>query len=71
MRTYQTFAEYVAHRDSSEPPRPASDLPQVDERSLMSGMFRAVNPARPVSPLNSRLLSGPHKRRFKSQVMGR
>lgn len=45
---------------------------QVAERSMFRGMFKVVNPARPVSPNNSRLLSSPfRKRRLKSQVMGR
>jgi hypothetical protein len=41
------------------------------ERSLMRGMFKVVNPARPISPTNSRLLASPGKTRFKSQVIGR
>ena len=44
---------------------------QVAERSITRGMFKAVNPARPVSPLNSRLLASPFRKRFRSQVMGR
>jgi hypothetical protein len=71
MRAYKTFAEYLAQRDSVEPPRPVPGFPPVDERSLMGGVFRAVNPARPTSPTNSRLLAGPHPKRLKSQVIGR
>jgi hypothetical protein len=44
---------------------------QVDERLFPRGMFKAVNPSRPVSPLNSRDLGSPHRKRFKSQVIGR
>jgi len=44
---------------------------QVAERSIFCGLFKAVNPARPVSPLNSRLLASPFRKTFKSQVMGR
>jgi hypothetical protein len=39
--------------------------------SIGSGLFKAVNPARPVSPMNSRLLSLFCKTRFKRQVIGR
>ena len=53
-------------------PGPPSGQGQVAERSMFRGLFKAVNPARPVSPNNSRLLSSPfRKRRLKSQVMGR
>ena len=52
-----------------EPPEPRID-PAVAERSITGGMFKAVNPARPVSPMNSRLFALPGRRRFKSQVMG-
>jgi hypothetical protein len=42
------------------------------ERSLFRGLFKAVNPARPVSPTNSRLFATPsRKKRLGSQVMGR
>jgi hypothetical protein len=34
-------------------------------------VFRAVNPARPASPTNSRLLASPFRKRLTSQVMGR
>ncbi len=44
---------------------------QVAERSISRGLFKAVNPARPISPLNSRLLASPFRKRFRSQVMGR
>jgi hypothetical protein len=42
------------------------------ERSVFRGLFKVVNPARPASPLNSRLLASPaKKKRPGSQVMGR
>src|SRR4051812_45492211 len=41
----------------------------VAERSIFLGMFQAVNPARPVSPINSRLLAS-FRKKFKSQIMG-
>lgn len=45
---------------------------QVTERSMFRGLFKAVNPARPASPTNSRLLASPFRRqRPRSQVMGR
>jgi hypothetical protein len=44
---------------------------QVAERSNFWGKFKEVNPARPVSPLNSRLLASPFRKRFESQIMGR
>jgi hypothetical protein len=50
---------------------PDQQQPSVAERSLMSGLFKVVNPARPVSPMNSRLLSPFGKKRFKSQIIGR
>jgi hypothetical protein len=48
----------------------------VEERSSFRnpfrGVFKAVNPARPVLPTNSRLLASPfRKRRLKSQVIGK
>ncbi len=43
----------------------------VAERKLIPGLGKAVNPARPISPLNSSLLALPGRRRLKSQVMGR
>jgi hypothetical protein len=47
------------------------DRDRLAERSLFRGFFKAVNPARPVSPTNSRLLASPNRKRLKSQVMGR
>jgi len=44
---------------------------QVAERSIYRGLFKSVNPARPVSPINSRLLASPFRKRLKSQIMGR
>jgi hypothetical protein len=42
------------------------------ERSVFRGPFKVVNPARPASPLNSRLLASPaKKKRPGSQVMDR
>lgn len=43
----------------------------VDESKLMPGLGKAVNPARPASPLNSRLLASPFRKRFSSQVVGK
>jgi hypothetical protein len=69
MKTYLTFAEYLARRSAEEPSRPPGD--PVAERSITGGLFKSVNPARPVSPMNSRLFALPGRRRFKSQIMGR
>jgi hypothetical protein len=66
-----TFSEYMALRSASNSFETMHNPSSVVERSLMSGMFKAVNPARPVSPMNSRLLSPFGKKRFKSQVIGR
>ena len=43
---------------------------QVDERIFPRGFFKAVNPSRPVTPLNSRDLGSSHRKTFKSQVVG-
>jgi hypothetical protein len=43
----------------------------VSERSMFRGVFKSVNPARPASPTNSRLLASPFRRQLKSQVIGR
>src|SRR5262245_37191284 len=56
-------------------PDAMGDEEQVEERSTFRnpfrGVFKAVNPARPVLPTNSRLLASPfRKRRLKSQVVG-
>ena len=40
-------------------------------RGLFRGVFKAVNPARAASPLNSRLLASPYRKKLKSQIMGR
>jgi hypothetical protein len=69
MKPYPTFAEYLLLRDSEESPMPGNGAP-VAERSITGGMFKAVNPARPVSPTNSRLFALPGRKRFKSQIMG-
>ncbi len=71
MRTFTSFAEYLVLRSAEEESGPDRDRAPVAERSLMRGVFRAVNPARPVSPTNSRLLAGPFPRKLKSQVIGR
>jgi hypothetical protein len=70
MKPYRTFAEYVSLQDAERRAEPGLDAP-VAERSITGGMFKAVNPARPISPTNSRLLSFPGQRRIKSQIMGR
>ena len=62
--------EPVTGGDSDRPGIPG-ERDQVAERSIFRGMFKAVNPARPVSPLNSRLLASPFRKRLRSQVMGR
>ena len=56
--------------DAEEMPEPGPEAP-VAERSIMRGFFKVVNPARPVSPTNSRLFGLPGRKRYKSQVMGR
>jgi hypothetical protein len=68
MKHFMTFAEYLHLRE-----RPGNDLEHdpIAERSIMAGIFKAVNPARPVSPTNSRLLAAPFKKKLKSQVIGR
>jgi hypothetical protein len=66
-----TFSEYMSLRSESNSFEPNQQQPSVVERSLLSGLFKAVNPARPVSPMNSRLLSPFGKKRLKSQVIGR
>jgi hypothetical protein len=67
MKRYMTFAEYLALRSDEMPTQQAP----VAERSITGGLFKVVNPARPVSPLNSRPLAFPGQNKFKSQVMGR
>jgi hypothetical protein len=63
-----TFAEYLSSRLEDLPDRGRDP---VAERSSTGGLFKVVNPARPVSPRNSRLLAGPFPKRLKSQVIGR
>jgi hypothetical protein len=68
-----------AEADWTGHPRPdpgiLGDGGHVSERSLFrnpfKGVFKAVNPARPVSPTNSRLVASPARRRLGSQVIGR
>ncbi len=43
----------------------------MSEGSLFRGVFKAVNPSRPASPTNSRLLASPFRKKLKSQVIGR
>jgi hypothetical protein len=69
MKPYLTFAEYLSLRDAGVAPDHGLGTP-VAERSIMRGFFKAVNPSRPISPTNSRLLALPGQRRIKSQVMG-
>ncbi len=94
MDNFQTFAEFLAQRDTDtstvvvgtegtgpveepvtggDPDRPGipTARDQVAERSIFRGMFKAVNPARPISHLNSRLLASPFRKRYRSQIMGR
>lgn len=50
----------------------SDDRDRVAERSMFKGLFKVVNPARPVSPTNSRLFSSPsRKRKLGGQIMGR
>jgi hypothetical protein len=66
-----TFTEFLTRKNANEPAEADRAPDPVAERSITGGMFKAVNPARPVSPLNSRLLAGPFPRKLKSQVIGR
>jgi hypothetical protein len=83
MHNYLSFLEYVGRRERgsrgeglvrsvisfpTDVVRRGSD--PVAERSLYP-LLGAVNPARPVSPMNSKLLAMPGRRKLKSQVMGR
>jgi hypothetical protein len=52
-----TFSEYMALGSENNSFEPNQQQTSVAERSIMSGLFKVVNPARPVSPMNSRLLS--------------
>ncbi len=71
MKAYSTFSEYLERRSADGASVPDQGSTPVAERSLMGGIFKAVNPARPISPMNSRLLSPATQKRFKSQVIGR
>ncbi len=71
MNPRLTFAEYLSLRDAEGQSEPGPSGAPFAERSVTAGMFKAVNPARPVSPTNSRLLSPTVGKRFKSQVIGR
>jgi hypothetical protein len=82
MQNYPSFAEYLERRTAEDdgqaaPPskEPNHHEDQVAERSIFRGLFKnpfkAVNPSRPVSPANSRLLASPMRKRLKSQIMGR
>jgi hypothetical protein len=81
--TYLSFSEYVVRREKGSRGegllRSLSSFPTdvvrrgsdpVAERSLYP-LLGAVNPARPISPMNSKLLAMPGRRKLKSQVMGR
>ena len=80
MRPIPTFAEYLKHRrrealpSPAPPPRPEMPGQQarpVTVRKLIPGWGKAVNPARPVTPFNSKLLASPDRKRLKSQVVNR
>ena len=71
MIPLSTFTEFLTRKNANEPAEPDRVPDPVAERSITGGMFKAVNPARPVSPLNSRLLSGPFPKKLKGQVVGR
>ena len=76
-----SFAEYLERRTAEDdrhaahPSRePNHHQDQVAGTSIFRGLFKnpfkAVNPSRPVSPNNSRLLASSARKRLKSQVMG-
>ena len=79
MRCYPNFLEYLEWRsgvgEEGEPPKglegDVTDESLAGRRSPFRGLFKVVNPARPASPLNSKLLASPWKKRLKGQVMGR
>jgi hypothetical protein len=80
MNNYPSFAEYLGWRSALSAgdggiPSDSSVCVGFDplaERSLFRGLFKVVNPSRPASSLNSRLLAAPaRKKRLGSQVMGR
>jgi hypothetical protein len=79
MGNYPTFADYLGWRAASGGGH-VGDLggrsrdagsDRLAERSLFGGLFKAVNPSRPVGPWNSRLVASPWRKRLKGQVMGR
>src|SRR4051794_10770586 len=57
--------------DAAAQPTCPDERDRVAERSMFRGLFKAVNPARPVSPTNSRLLASPSRTRLKSQIIGK
>jgi hypothetical protein len=65
----------IALTSSPSSPNICDDANHVPERSLFRGLFKnpieAVNPARPASPMNSRLLASPTRKWLKSQIIGR
>ena len=68
--------DMVVPTTGDEPTQPGRSVgqDQVSERSRFSGLFKlfkVVNPARPASPLNSRALASPFRKKLKSQVIGR
>jgi hypothetical protein len=71
MKSFMTFTAFLSRRDADEPAEPDQMQAPVAERSITGGLFKVVNPSRPISPVNSRLLSGPFPRKLKSQVIGR
>ncbi len=78
MGHYPSFASYLSWRsgavNAGEPAGRGGNMDDdqlAERRSAFRGIFKVVNPARPASPLNSRLLSSPYRKRLKGQVMGR
>ena len=80
MRPMPTFAEYLKRRrpeaipNPAPPPRPevpGQAAAPVSARKLIPGWGKAVNPSRPVTPFNSKLLASPGRKRLKSQVVNR
>jgi hypothetical protein len=79
MRPIPTFAEYLKQRRREAIPSPAPP-PRPDgpgkhavpiAEKLIPGWGKAVNPARSVTPFNSKLLAFLGRKRLKSQVVGR
>jgi hypothetical protein len=69
MEPFPTFTEYLDRRMTGGL-RPG-EFPEIGESKLVPGLGKAVNPSRPVSPLNSKPLASPFRKRFMSQVVGR